>query len=141
MFRYVKMLNMVIRQSSVLNLRKGEDMFILWGFGKTTRKVIGGFGSRTCNYCNTNSIWQLCIVRTWFTIFFIPFIPYATKYCISCPNCQSYVELSKEEFEKYKNQMQSEKGKDLMNDEIKYRGKNEAQINYLKHMEEINKTK
>jgi len=116
-------------------------MFIIWGFGKTTRKAVGTVGSRTCNYCNTNSMWQLCIVRTWFTLFFIPLIPYSTKYCISCPNCQSYVELSKEEFEKYRNLVQSDSGVDIMSDEIKYRGKNAAQINYLKQMEEIERNK
>lgn len=116
-------------------------MFITWGFGKITRKVVGTVGSRTCNYCNTNSMWQLCIIRTWFTLFFIPIIPYSTKYCISCPNCQSYVALSKEEFEKFRNNVQSDSGVYIMTDEIKYRGKNAAQINYLKQMEEIERNK
>jgi len=116
-------------------------MFIIWGFGKITRKVVGGVGSRTCNYCNTQSMWQLCIVRTWFTLFFIPLIPYSTKYCISCPNCKSFVELSKEEFEKFKNTIHFENGRDLMSDEVKYRGKNAAQINYLKQMDDFDQKK
>lgn len=114
-------------------------MFIIWGFGKTTRKVIGTVGCFTCKYCNTQSLWQLCIVRTWFTLFFIPVIPYAKKYCISCPNCKSYMELSQEEFEQYKLQVESGYNQDNLDDAIKYKGKTETQINYLKQMEEANK--
>jgi len=50
-------------------------MFVIWGWGKQTRKVVGKVGNRMCNYCNVESIWQLVIVRTWFTLFFIPIIP------------------------------------------------------------------
>lgn len=114
-------------------------MFIIWGFGKITRKIVGNVGSRTCNYCNSEAIWQLCIVRTWFTLFFIPLIPYSTKYCISCPNCKSFFALSKEEFEKLKNQISSESGNGIMNDELKYKGKTAVQINYIKQMEELDK--
>ena len=80
-------------------------MFIIWGWGKQTRKVIGNVFRRTCNYCNTDQIWQLCLIRTWFTIFFIPVIPYAKSYQISCPNCKSYVEVTKEAFEDLKSKL------------------------------------
>ena len=60
-------------------------MFIIFGFGKRTRKVVGVVGSRTCNYCNTYAEWQLCILRTWFTLFFIPIIPYGKSYNIVSP--------------------------------------------------------
>lgn len=111
-------------------------MFFLFGFGKTTKKVVGANQERTCIRCNTQTVWQLCIIRTWFTLFFIPVIPYAAKYCICCPNCDSYIELSKEEFEKYKGIILQGSNSKTLSDAMKYKGKNAEQINYLKQMEE-----
>lgn len=71
---------------------------IIWGFGKVTKKMLGNVERRYCKYCETEGVWQLCVMRTWFTLFFIPLIPYATKYCIVCPTCGSYVQLTKEEY-------------------------------------------
>lgn len=119
-------------------------MFILWGWGKQTRKVVGTVGSRMCNFCNVQSLWQLCIVRTWFTLFFIPIIPYAKSYQISCPNCKSYLALSKEQFVELKARLESganvpAAGVPAVADAGKYAGKTETQINYLKAMEEADR--
>jgi hypothetical protein len=111
-------------------------MFVIWGWGKQTRKVVGKVGNRMCNYCNTESIWQLVIVRTWFTLFFIPIIPYAKSYQISCPNCKSFFALSKEQFESLRDQTTATAGVPAMVDAGKYQGKTETQVNYLKAMEE-----
>ncbi len=111
-------------------------MFIIWGFGKRTRKVVGKVGARMCNYCNREGVWQLVIVRTWFTLFFIPIIPYGKSYQISCPNCKSFFELSKEQFESLRDQTASASGVPAFADAGKYQGKTETQINYLKAMEE-----
>mgnify|MGYP001026063162 CR=1 FL=1 len=111
---------------------------IIWGWGKQTRKKIGNFAHRACSYCNTASIWQLCLVRTWFTLFFIPIIPYAKSYQISCPNCKSYIAISKEDFMKLKEEIQSGKREAEIIEAMKYEGKTETQINYLKAMEPQN---
>lgn len=119
-------------------------MIIIWGFGKKTKKFIGGVFQRTCNYCNQTSIWQLCVVRTWFTLFYIPIIPYKKMYCIICPNCSSYIELSKEQFEKIRFDLNNAQSQGdvaySVEDQLKYQGKTEAQINYLKEMEEARKS-
>jgi len=120
---------------------------IIWGWGKVTKKFIGGVFERTCNYCNQTTVWQLCIKRTWFTLFFIPIIPYSKSYQATCPSCGSYVELTKEQFEKTKAQLEGkgtnvyETNANNIEDKIKYAGKTETQINYLKHMEEFEKSK
>lgn len=118
---------------------------IIWGWGKVTKKKLGGVFQRTCTYCNVTSIWQLCIVRTWFTLFFIPIIPYKKTYCIICPNCGSYIKLTQEQFEKIKLEIQeagTKKGNiDAVENSVKYEGKTETQINYLKQMEEHDKNK
>lgn len=112
---------------------------LIFGWGKVTRRYLGGVYQKLCSYCNTNAMWQLCVMRTWFTLFFIPVIPYSSKYCIICPKCGSYIELSKEEFEKIKMSMKSTENASAVNDSIKYSGKTETQINFLKQMEEHNK--
>ncbi|WP_061316363.1 zinc-ribbon domain-containing protein [Clostridium botulinum] len=112
---------------------------IIWGWGKVTKKIIGEVFERTCNYCNTDEVWNLCVVRTWFTLFFIPIIPYKKQYCIACPKCWSYIELTQEEFEKIKIDITSSSNninEKVVIDNIKYAGKTETQINYLKQMEE-----
>lgn len=130
---------------------------IIWGWGKTTKKMIGGVMTRHCEYCNRTSVWQLCVIRTWFTLFFIPIIPYKKMYCVTCPGCGSYFELEKEKFEELKLAIELAKSakessrtdreeyeepsmdteKDVP-ESVKYAGKTETQIEYLKHMESIN---
>lgn len=112
---------------------------IIWGWGRVTRKVIGPVFQKTCNYCNSTSIWQLCVIRTWFTLFFIPIIPYGKRYCIVCPNCGSYIKLTKQQFNEMKagiNSAQSNIDSNSIEDNLKYQGKTEIQINYLKQIEE-----
>lgn len=109
---------------------------IIWGWGKVTKRVIGKMMVRSCTHCNTVSAWELCLVRTWITLFFIPIIPYSKKYCIACNNCGSYIQLTKEEYLKYKESLVNGIHSDEESDEIKYKGKTETQINYLKQMEQ-----
>lgn len=71
---------------------------IIWGWGKITRSLKGQVFEKICGHCNTVSVWRLCVKREWFTLFFIPIIPYKTTYCIECPNCKSYIELTKDKF-------------------------------------------
>jgi hypothetical protein len=118
---------------------------IIFGFGKNTKKIIGQLFQKTCAYCNSTELWQLCIIRTWFTLFFIPVIPYKKRYCVSCPKCGAYIELSAEQFEKMKlellNPDVNSKENAAINaceNNLKYAGKTETQINYLKQMEELN---
>lgn len=115
---------------------------ILFGFGKITKKVLGEVVQKTCPNCNATELWQLCVMRTWFTLFFIPIIPYKSSYCITCPKCGAYIQLTKEQFTQLcLDLLNSDKSEPNINFEgledvnSKYRGKNETQINYLKEME------
>ena len=114
-------------------------MFILFGWGKRTRNVVGDVIFRSCSHCNTQSVWQLCVIRTWFTLFFIPVIPYAKSYQVSCPNCKSYIEVTKEVFDKIKADISSGKNSQEISDAVKYQGKTETQIAFLKEMENANR--
>ncbi len=63
-------------------------MFVIFGWGKVTRKILRYMGIHTCSHCGNTQEWNLVKVRTWFTLFFVPVIPYSTKYVAMCPVCQ-----------------------------------------------------
>ncbi len=106
-------------------------MFIIWGLGKVTRRFYGSVMTRQCNHCNNHSGWQLCVARKWFTLFFIPIIPYSKSYCITCPHCGSYIEIDQQRFDQLLTAIQQGES-----ETAKYAGKTPTQIQYLKDKEE-----
>jgi len=111
-------------------------MFFLFGFGHVTRRDVGAVSCRKCGFCGGEGLWTLCILRTWFTVFFIPVIPYSTRYAIVCQNCGGIAEISREEFMKFREGEAAGDYVSVAADAEKYSGKNPTQINYLKEMEE-----
>ena len=61
--------------------------FFIVGFGKTTIDDLGSAGVRLCPRCGNRREWRSLRVRTWFTLFFIPLIPYRTRFVALCPIC------------------------------------------------------
>lgn len=106
-------------------------MFIIFGFGKVTRKDYGMIINQQCPRCGNESGWQLCLIRKWFTLFFIPVIPYEHHYCMMCPRCGGYREVDKGQFNEMVRQIQYGQS-----DAVKYAGKTPTQIAYLKSVEE-----
>ncbi len=80
-------------------------MIIIFGWGKVTRSILCDMMEKHCSHCNTTKTWQACTMRTWFTLFFIPVIPYRTSYRIACPKCESYIQLSREQHGEIKNSL------------------------------------
>jgi len=70
--------------------------FILFGWGHRTIKLIGPTIVQECLSCNTSSYFSLVKTTDWFTLFFIPIIPYETKYYLECPICKNAFELERE---------------------------------------------
>lgn len=116
-------------------------MFIIWGFGKTTTKSYGFIQSSGCERCGNAVQMEMLKITTWFTLFFIPIIPYSTKYCLVCPVCREAKQLSKEEFMQFAGTADSANTNSPQGDSIKYAGKTPTQIAYLKQMEEIENEK
>lgn len=132
-------------------------MFIIWGFGKTTMKRYGEMLPKDCFRCYNKTERELVKVTTWFTLFFIPLIPYRREYYLVCPVCQAADQLSKQEFVAVKGQLEEFQttGRSIGNvldlnlsdpeeKEIKrdsYAGKTPTQIAYLKEMQEFNENK
>lgn len=70
------------------------------GFGKVTSKDLGEAGpEQPCVWCSVLVTYHLTLVRTWFTYFFIPIIPYRRAHRVTCPACGASTTLSDEEVE------------------------------------------
>ena len=65
------------------------------GFGKTTTDDLGETGlDQPCLWCSTSVFYHLVLVRTWFTYFFIPVIPYRSEYHVECPACRNSIRIT-----------------------------------------------
>ncbi len=76
-------------------MRLKIKMFFLFGWGKQTRKYLSEQEFELCRYCHKSKL-KLVEITSWATIFFIPIIPYKTKYLLACGNCECSYELSDE---------------------------------------------
>lgn len=138
-------------------------MFIIFGWGRQTLKSFGPVLKYHCDHCNNDKHWVLYCKRTWFTLFFIPVIPYSTEYLMLCPVCKYGVKLEKDRFEEYKaiaqcntelinkaitQEEHSSRMDQLLRpksnnaaDDIDMTGKTETQKNYLRQLKEIEEEK
>lgn len=136
-------------------------MFIVFGWGRQTVKKHGPVYKLHCDHCKNDEYWQLYSKKTWFTLFFIPVIPYETENLILCPICSYGVKLDNDKFREFK--AVAECNMDLINKritqeehtsrikalssgntrvesnvpEVDLTGKTETQINYIRQMQEI----
>lgn len=78
-------------------------MLILFGWGHKKFTNYGPVYTHDCSNCNNISKWHLSKVTTYFEFFFIPVVPYSTKYYLSCPVCDKATRLTTEHFEYFKN--------------------------------------
>ena len=68
-------------------------MFIVFGWGRRTHTDHGPALPITCPKCNNQTYWRYKHYRTWFTLFFIPVIPYESDHYLLCDVCQQGVVL------------------------------------------------
>ncbi len=61
-------------------------------------QTIGPAEERICPRCNNQRFWILKKSSQWFSLFFIPLIPFGSKYFMQCPICGEAEFLSKEQF-------------------------------------------
>jgi uncharacterized protein YlaI len=134
-------------------------MFFIFGWGKQTVKNHGPVHIFHCDHCNNDKNWTLYTRKTWFTLFFIPVIPYQIEHLMLCPICNHGVKLDNEKFNELKAVAQC--NSDLLSQKITQEqhsdmmralasppdgssvgdkdltGKTETQINYIKQMREL----
>ncbi|MDF2985075.1 MAG: hypothetical protein K0R50_585 [Eubacterium sp.] len=134
-------------------------MLFIFGWGKQTVKNHGPVQIFHCDHCNNDKYWTLYSRRTWFTLFFIPVIPYQTEHLMLCPICNHGVKLDNAKFNELKpiaqcnldminKKITQEQHSEIMKglassanknviEENNLSGKTETQINYLKQMKEM----
>ena len=77
-------------------------MFIIFGWGRETIKDLGPVEEHICPNCRNKKYWHLIQLRKWFSLFFIPLIPYEGSYSLLCPICKQGISLDEKEFNKLK---------------------------------------
>jgi hypothetical protein len=133
-------------------------MFFVFGWGRQTVKTHGPVEVYHCDHCNNDKHWTLYTRRTWFTLFFIPVIPYSTEHLMLCPICNYGVKVENEKFNELR--AIAECNSDLINNKItreehesrinslstvnnggyseeNLNGKTETQLNYIRQMREL----
>jgi hypothetical protein len=75
---------------------------IIFGWGRQTFTQLGVIYKNLCSHCHNEDYWVLTRIRTWFTLFFIPIIPYSTEYFLSCPICKYGITLNHEQIQVFK---------------------------------------
>lgn len=48
-----------------------------------------------CNNCNADTKWELRVLWTWFTLFFIPIFPIYVERALVCPICEYGIKVTK----------------------------------------------
>lgn len=75
---------------------------ILFGWGHCTKKNHGATLPITCPNCNNQTVYELVNMKEWFTLFFIPIIPYKSKHYLLCNICSQGLALKAQQVEKAK---------------------------------------
>ena len=60
---------------------------IIFGWGHRTTNDFGPTLALNCPNCKNDSWWHLVSYKTWFTLFFIPVIPYESEHLLLCEIC------------------------------------------------------
>jgi len=111
---------------------------IIFGWGKVTLKNYGAIEKKQCPHCHNEGMWELRRYRTWFTLFFIPVIPYNQKALLVCPICEQCLCLNSAQFQQLKASLENPNQTGASTVEH-YDGLNEVQRNYHQAMNEQDK--
>jgi DNA-directed RNA polymerase subunit RPC12/RpoP len=77
-------------------------MIFIFGWGRKTSKDFGPTLPMKCGNCNNSTYARLYHIKEWFTLFFIPVIPYKSQYLLICDVCNRGVEINGEDIESAK---------------------------------------
>ncbi len=75
---------------------------IIFGWGYETRKEYGPTVPIKCPNCNNSVFLHLVRSRIWFTLYFIPVIPYQSRYYLLCEICSQGIELKDSQIDRIK---------------------------------------
>ena len=72
---------------------------IIFGFGRTTFKDCGPDIPVMCERCRNDVSYHFIERKKWFTLFFIPILPYSSSKLVICPVCSNAVEMPAADWE------------------------------------------
>jgi hypothetical protein len=75
-------------------------MFLLFGFGQEKAHDYGPALPVICPNCHNPVHLRLLEIKKWFSLFFIPVLPYESKYMLACEICSRGVPLTERQFER-----------------------------------------
>lgn len=111
-------------------------MFVIFGWNHQIVSNIGPVLSQVCPNCKNDEYWHLLKISNWFTLFFIPLIPYENKRLIMCPVCKEGMRIDGETFTVYKSI--AEINKDFMEKRITETERNSKLEVYFNVLEQKN---
>ncbi|MCL3781195.1 zinc-ribbon domain-containing protein [Prolixibacteraceae bacterium JC049] len=76
-------------------------MFILFGLDSKISDTFAGENG-WCTHCNNSIRWHYYKQTNWFSLFFIPVIPFQKKFYKACPICKQTIEIYQQEFGHFK---------------------------------------
>jgi hypothetical protein len=77
-------------------------MFFIFGWNHQESTSYGPVEQHKCENCHNTEYWHLDKISKYFTLFFIPIIPYDSDNWFHCPICNYGIKLDKDEFQNYK---------------------------------------
>ncbi len=87
-------------------MKNKRAQIILFGWGHISKKKKSEKPIKICEHCHLNYLYLTRVTR-WFTLFFIPIIPYKSNHYLLCPNCEFGYEIDEENVEGLIQQLES----------------------------------
>jgi hypothetical protein len=75
-------------------------MFVIFGWGKTTTSEAKNVIILKCSHCDNFGPWHAQRRTSWFTLFFVPIIPYKRVAFLYCEVCSRGFEITSRDFGK-----------------------------------------
>lgn len=72
-------------------------MFVIFSLADRKTKQLGNTGMMDCPRCGNTTAWTIRQEKTYFSLFFIPLIPYRTEFLLSCPVCRETRAINEDE--------------------------------------------
>lgn len=93
-----------------------------------TCQSLGILGTKHCPTCNKETVWLLCVARTWYSVVSIRLIPYRKDYRAACAECRNGLTMSKDTFDVLKMKMDCGDTIGRIEDAIRFPDKSALQI-------------
>lgn len=95
-------------------------VFIIFGWNKQTRRICCTLNEVNCNNCGEISEWIVMRTKTWFTLFFIPVLPYEIKQFAYCSKCNCGAEINDKQWKFLRNNRDENKHVNLQPFVVEY---------------------